>query len=436
MENSVQYITKVLEFLNENVRYALLRNYEQLPYCNSSRDIDIIIEKGELKRCKAQIKNILLSDGWKLFSYLDNGRLTTFVCAKICGNSIEMVQWDFFVNTSIHGVELLSAKEMIDSRESNGTLYHVSKDYEFLDKYTYNRAVGAKYPEKYIALRNEIKDSEIVKDRLNLLFGLDDYEKIDKCLGKRLFLRAFWSNFLKNPIKTIVNIIISMLIYFCQFLSSSIAPKIAFTGADGAGKTTIIELLRSKLSPVYGKVAIYYHFRPLLIPNLGEVAHSVKLKKSVDREFEKPHRAKKKGVVNSFFRLCYYTIDYIFGYLVKIKPHCKITKLIIFDRYYNDIIVDSRRCSIYLNKKFLYWWGIVFIPKMDYNFLITADTDIILKRKSELDREGVERINENMRFLSTKKGFYMIDNSSTAEAAVIDIFKIILEGQHQRLLTK
>lgn len=431
-----EHIARVLNHLNANVEYALLRNFEGLPYNNKSRDIDIIITHREFKQHKSEIVKVLVEDGWKIFSYLNNGRLITYVCAKFVDGELAIVQWDFFIDTSVHGVELVSAREMVASREFNGALYHVSKDYEFLDKYTYNRAVGAQYPVKYQATRDLVNGSEVVAAKLKRLFGSSDQSKIDKRSSRSLILSAFWSNFIRNPFVAIFSFIASIMIYFWDFLRSGVAPTIAFTGADGAGKTTVISLIEKMLSPVYGKVTVYFHFRPLLIPNLGEAAHSAGLKKEVDREYDKPHRGGKTGALSSFVRLCYYTLDYILGYWAKVKSHAKITKVIIFDRYFSDVIVDSRRTSIYLPIKFLYAWGKFFVPKMRYNFLVTADVDIIRKRKQELDCEGIERINKNMEYLATKRGYYLVMNNGTAEQGAEKILSIILDEQHQRNLKR
>ncbi len=437
MNESQSHINRVLTHLNIEFEYAILRNYEGLPFDNTSRDIDIIITHREFKRHKQGIVDALIDDGWRIFSYLNNGRLITYVCAKITDNGeLGIVQWDFFIDTSVHGVVLSTAKEMVASREFNGKLYHVSKDYEFLDKYLYNRAVGAEYPKKYLSTRTQIATSEVVKYKLKRVFGSGDMDVIDKSSGKVLFAKAFTRNLMRNPLSTLYSVTRSWFYYFKDFLASDVAPKLAFTGADGAGKTTIISLIEKMLSPVYGKVTVYFHFRPLLIPNLGEAAHSAGIKKEVDREYDRPHRGGKKGAISSFIRLCYYTLDYILGYWAKVKSHAKITKVIIFDRYYNDVIVDSRRTSIYLPIKFLYTWGKLFIPKMQYNFLVTADVDVIRSRKQELDREGIERINRNMEYLAKKNGYYLVMNNGTAEEGATKILSIVIEKQHKRNLKR
>lgn len=428
MSETTKHIASVLQYLNENAWYALLRNYEGLPEDNSSRDIDIIISRSEYRRCKRELVAILIQGGWQIFSHLDNGRLITFVMAKVTGKQVELVQWDFFADSSVHGIELVTAEEMLSSREFNGTLYHLSKEYEFLDKYLYNRAVSAEYPAKYSTLKSEVKDSPIVKDKLKQLFGSESVERADNM--QHLLRSALWCNMRRSPLKTSIKVIGSLCRYMASYYTSDVAPTLAFTGADGAGKTTIIELLKERLSVVYGKATTEFHFRPTLIPNLGEAAHSAGVQNDVDREYDKPHRGAKSGVVSSFIRLCYYTFDYVVGYWARVKPHTRITKVVIFDRYYSDVIVDSRRSSIYLSRSFLYGWGRLFIPQMRYNFLITASVDIILSRKRELDREGIERINANLDCLAANQGYYLIENNGSTEEALTKILTLILEKQH------
>jgi hypothetical protein len=80
------------------------------------------------------------------------------------GNETEIVQWDFFVNTSVWGVELMSAEEFLEHRVWNGFLWHVDVVGEFLDKYLYNRAVGASYPAKYERVRSTVNITPFGRD--------------------------------------------------------------------------------------------------------------------------------------------------------------------------------------------------------------------------------------------------------------------------------
>jgi len=427
---SSDLINRIIAFLNEYTLYAVLRNFEGLPDDNESRDIDIIILPEDFRKHQLSIVKLIADSGWKIVSYRNNGRLITFVCSLIHRNDVEIIQLDFFLHTSVHGITLIEAKEILKDREFNGSLYHVSKIYEFLDKYVYNRAVGEPYPKKYQSLRMEVGKHELVKRKLKEIFGFEDIDIIDNVSHKKLLKKALLRNLKTQFFKTVGLLAKSQWMYISGFLSSNVAVRIGFTGPDGAGKTTVIELLKAQTSSVFGKATENYHFRPLLIPNLGDAAHSRGLKKAVDKEYNRPHRSQKKGKLNSFFRLSYYTVDYIAGFWVKIKPHCHYTKFIIFDRYYTDIITDSRRSSIHLSPKFLYYWAKIFIPSLQYNILLTAKTDVILARKQELNADGINLINTNLKFLSEQKGYYLILNNDAPLEAVKKILMLVFEGQH------
>ena len=144
------------------------------------------------------------------------------------------------------------------------------------------------------------------------------------------------------------------------------------------------------------------------------LSRSAGIKKEVDRNYSNPHRGGKTGKLNSFVRLCYYSLDYIIGYFVKVKSVTRITRVVVFDRYYTDIICDSRRSRIYLGPKFLYWWGKLFIPTLDYNILLTASSETILARKRELDEEGIKTINAKIDYLADKKGAFRVHGGGFA----------------------
>ena len=225
-----RYISLVFGFLNERAEYAVLRNYQGLPDDNSSRDIDIIITKRCFREIKRELVECLCQEGWRIVTYLNSDRLITFVCAKNVGDETEIVQWDFFINTSVWGVELMSAEEFLEHRMWNGFLWHVDVVGEFLDKYLYNRAVGASYPAKYENIRLQITDYRLqitdnsqqiltpaeqssrppktggqydvhrrVAEKLNEVFGCGDLVVCDGMSGKRLLWNAVKWNLKHRP---------------------------------------------------------------------------------------------------------------------------------------------------------------------------------------------------------------------------------------------
>ena len=433
MTTAPELLAVLFGHLNENCEYAVLRNFEGLPENNNSRDIDIIIERKTYKKQKKTLIALLEKHNWKIITYLNSDRVVTWVCGCVDSDSnVEIVQFDFFFNTSLFGVRLINAKEFLANREFNGKIYHVNKEYEFLDKYMYDRAVGMQYPDKYKEVKEAVADSAVVAEKLKKVFGVDGIEECDRRSGKKMLIHAA----LRSPFATFAR--------FCRFeyhrvknyLLSRTGFSIGFTGPDGSGKTTVIDTILERIAPVFKTAHRYYHFRPALFGNLGEVAHSAGIKKEVDRNYSDPHRGGKTGKLNSFLRLCYYSIDYIIGYFVKVKSVTRITRVVVFDRYFTDIICDSHRSRIYLSPKFLYRWGKFFIPTLDYNILLTASSETILARKRELDEEGINTINAKIDYLAGKKGYTKVLNETTPQAAVYEILNHVFNEQHKKNLKR
>ena len=434
--NTTEHIKDIIGFLNENADYAVLRNFEGLPDKNPSRDIDIIITRESYKKVKKSLVELIDRSGWKIITYLNSDRLISYVCAATTEESTEIVQWDFFFDTSVWGVQLMSAEEFLKHKQFNGFLYYVGVECQFLDKILYNSAVGSKYPEKYQATRETAENNEFVKEKIKQIFGCNSVDECEKRRGKGLFFKALWNNLKSRPFGVLGGIILFLYTFIGNYLRSRTGFSIGFTGPDGSGKTTVIDTILERIAPVFKSAHKYYHFRPTLFGNLGEVAHSTGIKKEVDRNYSDPHRGGKTGKINSFLRLCYYSLDYIIGYFVKVKSVIRITRVVVFDRYFTDIICDSRRSRIYLSPKFLYWWGKLFIPTLNYNILLTASSETILARKRELDEEGIRTINTKIDYLTGKKGYTKVLNESTPQVAVNEILNYVFNEQHKKNLKR
>ena len=55
MMNTSEFLGAVFGFLNEATEYAVLRNFEGLPAKNTSRDIDIMIERKSYREIKPKL---------------------------------------------------------------------------------------------------------------------------------------------------------------------------------------------------------------------------------------------------------------------------------------------------------------------------------------------------------------------------------------------
>ena len=67
---------------------------------------------------------------------------------------------------------------------------------------------------------------------------------------------------------------------------------------------------------------------------------------------------------------------------------------------------------------------------------MTADSDVILDRKRELDKESIELINSKIDYLADKNGYLKVLNNSAPEEAVNKILSHIFEVQHTQNLKR
>ena len=148
----------------------MLRNFEGLPETNTSRDIDIVIHRKDFFKSKKVLEKIILDSEYKIFNYYLSDRMISYV---LINEELEFLQFDFFFNTSLHGIILIKSRDILSSREFNGKLFHVSKDFEFLDKYIYFKSLNLQLPTKYKSKRKIVLNNKENFDKLiHTLFGV------------------------------------------------------------------------------------------------------------------------------------------------------------------------------------------------------------------------------------------------------------------------
>ena len=162
---------------------------------------------------------------------------------------------------------------------------------------------------------------------------------------------------------------------------------LAFLGPDGVGKTTTVDRVMAALSPVFEKQQLY-HWRPQLLKprSTSDLAKPDTGWLSINRHGEPP-----RGAFVSMLRLGGVYADYIFGHVKAIAPALTRGELVVFDRYYHDILVDSLRYR-YGGPRFLLSLMKMALPQRKPFFVILdADDGIILSRKQEVTAEELRK---------------------------------------------
>ncbi len=147
---------------------------------------------------------------------------------------------------------------------------------------------------------------------------------------------------------------------------------IAVFGPDGAGKSAVIDRLTGKLEASFAGVT-QFHFRPMF-RRRGMVRSAV----------TDPHGQAPRSTLASLCKLIVWLLDCWFGYLATIRPERSSSQLVIFDRYFLDILVDPRRyrlpaCSMRFARML-----VALAPRPDLCILLDVDAEVLQQRKPEV----------------------------------------------------
>ena len=187
---------------------------------------------------------------------------------------------------------------------------------------------------------------------------------------------------------------------------------VCFLGPDGSGKSTIIQKLLDHNLPF--KRYDYFHLKPFF-------KHKAKNYTIV----EDPHSKRPYGLIKSLLKLFLFVIQYNIGWVFNILCLKLQSSMIIFDRYFDDILVDNLRYryggNIRIAKIFRY-----LIPKPRLYFILTTNANVIYNRKKEVSLTELERQIVEYQKLADGKRYINIEVNRSPEEIVNEINSIIL----------
>jgi O-antigen/teichoic acid export membrane protein/thymidylate kinase len=166
---------------------------------------------------------------------------------------------------------------------------------------------------------------------------------------------------------------------------------VTILGPDGAGKTTLSTMLFDLLGPAFGPQRLLL-WRPEVLPRLSRQPSTIDL----------PHSKPPRHALQSLARIVAVFLDYWVGHFLLVKPLLSRSALILYDRSFHDLVVDSRRYR-YGGPSWVPRFLMKLLPRTESLFVVlNADPEIILERKQEMPREEVRRQLEAYRHLAAE----------------------------------
>lgn len=195
---------------------------------------------------------------------------------------------------------------------------------------------------------------------------------------------------------------------------------VAFLGPDGSGKSSVIDRVIPDLAPAFRKTA-YFHLRP----GLG-------IKKNDGKPVVDPHGQVPRNMAASVAKVFYLWLDYFLGWWLAVWPKKAHSTLVVFDRYYHDLLVDPKRYR-YGGPMWLARWVGKLIPKPDIWILLDAPPEVLQARKQEVPFEETARQREEyLKLVRDMKNGVVIDASQNLNDVVADVNEAILDFMAER----
>ncbi|MEO8324457.1 MAG: thymidylate kinase-like protein, partial [Nitrospirota bacterium] len=199
---------------------------------------------------------------------------------------------------------------------------------------------------------------------------------------------------------------------------------VVFLGSDGSGKSTIITQVQNNLAPLFRRTKTYH-----LRPHFGR-------RSKAGPPVSHPHAQPPRNIIASCLKLSLYLADYSIGYCFAIFPRKIRSTLILFDRYFFDVIVDPKRLR-YGGPRWIPVFLAKCIPAPDIIFYLDAPPEVLLSRKQEISVSEIER--QRHAYLDMTHDLpnaYTIDASKPLSEVTDSVERIIVQFLESRVMKR
>jgi thymidylate kinase len=152
---------------------------------------------------------------------------------------------------------------------------------------------------------------------------------------------------------------------------------LVFLGPDGVGKTTLLRALSNSLAPAFPEQSIY-RWRPTIFAR-------------APRPSSLPHSKPMRSAWGSISYLLFTWLDFTSGYLLALHSVLSRGGLVIFDRYYHDLLIDPKRYRYAGPIGLARFFSRLVPPRDPFFVVLDAEEQTILSRKQQLPLNEIRR---------------------------------------------
>lgn len=412
--------------------YCILSGYDQLPDWFDS-DIDFMVGEKDFARLPDIMARIAAETDTRWIQTVDHevtGR--AFFLASVRGAELTVCQLDAASDYRHFGLLWLRALEVLAARRRHERGFWIpSPAHEFvyyLIKRINKREFGPRHGER---LSNLYGDNSSECDRMMARFwnpqelsaiasmaasgNWDEMPRLLEPLRKHLR---------RHSGESLAQRVVSMPRRVLHFLNRVMRPTgrwIALMGPDGSGKSLAVKAIREQFAPVFRDIRCY-HLRPKLL----------RANTKGEGPVTDPHGKPPRGYAASVAKLFYMLADYLLGYMFEIAPALVRTRLIVFDRYFYDLLVDGKRVR-YGGPRWLLKLVARLVPRPDVVILLDAPPEVLWSRKREVTFDEVVRQRDAYLEVARELPAAVIVNCAQPVSAVVHDVAMAMVAQFSRL---
>lgn len=375
----------IMDFFDfvQSKEYACLKFPDHSPEkLSPDSDIDLILSRNTTKELEKFFNNHHLVAKIKL----EKSSFATKL--SVITKDFEILALDCLHQLKWKNLEILDANKLVKNASRNNCSIKKIATPDLVRYLTlFYHLNNANIPFKYLPYILEAQLSEVSFENGSIPFveeiNLKTRQKLIVNLKKTTANRKF--NYIRNT---------------WNYLLDSTKKKgftITFSGVDGAGKSTVISTICPLLEKRFRKPVKVLRHRPSIFPILSVWT---KGKQRAEQEVVNalPRTGTNISLLSSLFRFSYYFLDYFLGQFFVYFRYIKRGYIVVYDRYYFDLIVDDKRSNIQL-PSVLTKQGYKFLLKPRYNFFLYEDVAVIRQRKKELPENAIRQLTQKYRHL-------------------------------------
>ncbi len=423
------FLSTLFRALDSNqVRYCVLHSWEELPEKLAS-DLDIAVHPGD-KRKLALVLWFLREQNYtpvQVINYFLDAQCFRFLWFD--GPVVNSVSVDVIFGHQKGALIVPSVEELLSGRRRHGLFWTPAPQAEFTYLLAKKAWKGMASTSQVLRLRMLVEQlGRATAEKLagQLFLGRLNIHVVEECASGRvngvlmqLKTQSWKASLARNPFKLTANLFSEVMRYIRRWLQPT-GLFVVVLGPDGAGKSTVIDHLVQTVGPAFKRHRIF-HWRPMLL-----------WRRKTTRLTTQPHSHPPHLSWWSSARLIAHLLDYWFGYWLVIRPLLARVGLVLFDRYFDDMLIDPKRYR-YGGPLWLVRMLRPLIPKPDLILVLDATEKVVSARKQELAPSEVRRQRRlYAKCMKKYPGTRIIDATGPAWQVTVDAGSAIVEYLSRR----